>query len=71
LLILQPSDLGVLSNLAPVAKSLLQRAGFKVEMQSMDWQSMVNRLITKKGRPPRAAGTRLRPHGCRSTCSIH
>jgi peptide/nickel transport system substrate-binding protein len=48
-LILQPSDLGVLTNLAPVAKSQLERAGFKVEMQSMDWQSMVNRLITKKG----------------------
>jgi peptide/nickel transport system substrate-binding protein len=54
-LILQPSDLGVLTNLAPVAKSQLERAGFKVEMQSMDWQSMVNRLITKKG-PPAEGG---------------
>jgi peptide/nickel transport system substrate-binding protein len=53
-LILQPSDLGVLTNLAPVAKSQLERAGFKVEIQSMDWQSMVNRLINKKG--PAAEG---------------
>jgi peptide/nickel transport system substrate-binding protein len=53
--LLRPADLGVLSNLAPVAKSLLERAGFKAEMQSMDWQSMVNRLITKKG-PPSEGG---------------
>jgi peptide/nickel transport system substrate-binding protein len=53
--LLRPADLGVLSNLAPVAKSLLERAGFKVDMQSMDWQSLVNRLITKKG-PPSEGG---------------
>ena len=47
--LLQPSDLGVLTNLAPVAKSQLERAGFKVELQSMDWQSLVNRVISKKG----------------------
>jgi peptide/nickel transport system substrate-binding protein len=55
IVLLRPADLGVLSNLAPVAKSLLERAGFKVEMQSMDWQSMVTRLITKKG-PPSEGG---------------
>src|SRR5262249_25678803 len=49
--LLRPSDLGVLSTLARVAKSLLEHAGFKVEMQSTDWQSMLNRLITKKGPP--------------------
>jgi len=55
IVLLRPTDLGVLSNLAPVAKSLLERAGFKVEIQSMDWQSMVNRLVTKKG-PPSEGG---------------
>jgi peptide/nickel transport system substrate-binding protein len=50
-LLLQAADLGALTNLAPVAKSQLERAGFKVEMQAMDWQSMVTRLITKKGPP--------------------
>jgi peptide/nickel transport system substrate-binding protein len=38
-----------------VAKGLLERAGFKVDMQTMDWQSMVNRLISKKG-PPSEGG---------------
>jgi peptide/nickel transport system substrate-binding protein len=53
--LLRPADLAVLSNLAPVAKSLLERAGFTVDMQSMDWQSMLNRLISKKG-PPSEGG---------------
>jgi peptide/nickel transport system substrate-binding protein len=53
--LLQASDLGVLTNLAPVAKSQLENAGFKVDMQTMDWQSLVNRLTTKKG-PPSEGG---------------
>ena len=55
MVLLQAADLGVLTNLAPVAKSQLERAGFKVEMQTMDWQSLVNRLTTKKG-PPSEGG---------------
>jgi peptide/nickel transport system substrate-binding protein len=51
----QPTDLGVIKQLAPVAKSQLERAGFKVEVQPMDWQSMVSRLTTKKG-PPSEGG---------------
>jgi peptide/nickel transport system substrate-binding protein len=47
----QPSDLGVIKQLAPVAKAQLEKAGFKVEVQPMDWQSMVTRLTTKKGPP--------------------
>jgi peptide/nickel transport system substrate-binding protein len=54
-LLLQAADLGALTNLAPVAKSQLERAGFKVDLQAMDWQSMVTRLITKKG-PPAEGG---------------
>jgi peptide/nickel transport system substrate-binding protein len=55
IVLLQASDVGVLTNLAPVAKGQLERAGFKVDMQTMDWQSMVNRLVTQKG-PPAAGG---------------
>jgi peptide/nickel transport system substrate-binding protein len=49
--LLQASAVCVLTNLAPVAKRQLERAGFKVDMQAMDWQSMVKRLATKKGAP--------------------
>ena len=51
----QPTDLGVIKQLAPVAKAQLEKAGFKVEVQPMDWQSMVARLISKKG-PPSEGG---------------
>jgi peptide/nickel transport system substrate-binding protein len=51
----QPTDLGVIKQIAPVAKAQLEKAGFKVEVQPMDWQSMVTRLISKKG-PPSEGG---------------
>ena len=51
----QPTDLGVIKQIAPVAKAQLEKAGFKVEVQPMDWQSMVTRLTTKKG-PPSEGG---------------
>jgi peptide/nickel transport system substrate-binding protein len=51
----QPTDLGVIKQIAPVAKAQLERAGFKVDVQTMDWQSMVTRLISKKG-PPSEGG---------------
>jgi len=50
----QPTDLGVIKQIAPVAKAQLEKAGFKVEVQPMDWQSMVARLA-KKG-PPSEGG---------------
>ncbi len=53
--LLHAADTAALANLAPVAKALFERAGFKVDMQSMDWQSLVNRLLTKKG-PPSEGG---------------
>ncbi len=37
----------MLTNLAPVAKELLERGGFKVDMQSMDWQTLVARRAKK------------------------
>jgi peptide/nickel transport system substrate-binding protein len=45
--LLQSTDLQVLTNLAPVAKAQLEAAGFKVDMQSSDWQSVVARRARK------------------------
>ncbi|MDF3060372.1 MAG: ygiS [Microvirga sp.] len=46
--LMHSTDLYVLTNLAPVAKSLMERAGFKVDMQSMDWQTVVARRAKKE-----------------------
>ncbi|HEV2956126.1 MAG TPA: ABC transporter substrate-binding protein, partial [Xanthobacteraceae bacterium] len=51
--LMQSTDIVALSNLAPVAKSLMEKAGFKVDLQAMDWQTLVSRR-TKKDAP--AAG---------------
>src|SRR5471030_2515898 len=45
--LLQSTDLQVLTNLAPIAKAQLEAAGFKVDMQSSDWQSVVGRRVKK------------------------
>ena len=47
IVLLQSTDLAVLTNLAPVAKNLLEQGGFKVDMQSMDWQTVVSRRARK------------------------
>ncbi|MEO6269315.1 MAG: ABC transporter substrate-binding protein [Lautropia sp.] len=52
--LLHSTDLQVLTNLAPVAKSLMERAGLKVDMQSSDWQTVVARRAKKD--PPSAGG---------------
>ena len=36
--LLYPSDLGVIKQLGPVAKAALEKAGFKVDLQALDWQ---------------------------------
>src|SRR5262245_11904644 len=54
IVLMHSTDLVVLSNLAPVAKDLMERAGFKVDMQSMDWQTLVSRRAKKD--PPNAGG---------------
>jgi len=54
IVLLHSTDLAVLANLAPVAKALMERGGFKVDMQSMDWQTLVARLAKKD--PPAAGG---------------
>jgi peptide/nickel transport system substrate-binding protein len=54
IVLMQSTDLPVLTNLAPVAKAMMERAGFKVEMQSMDWQTLVARRAKKD--PPDKGG---------------
>jgi peptide/nickel transport system substrate-binding protein len=54
IVLMHSTDLAVLNNLAPVAKSLLEKAGFKVDMQSMDWQTLVARRAKKDS--PTAGG---------------
>jgi peptide/nickel transport system substrate-binding protein len=52
--LMQSTDIVSLSNLAPVAKSLMEKAGFKVDLQAMDWQTLVSRRAKKD--PPSAGG---------------
>lgn len=54
IVLMQSTDLQVLTNLAPVAKQQMERAGFKVDMQSMDWQTLVGRRVKKD--PPSQGG---------------
>jgi len=54
IVLLQSSDLFWQTNLAPVAKRLMEKAGFKVDMQPMDWQSIIIR--TSRKNPPEAGG---------------
>jgi peptide/nickel transport system substrate-binding protein len=50
IVLMQSTTLPVLTNTAPVTKQLLEQGGFKVDMQSMDWQTLVTRR-TKKDPP--------------------
>jgi peptide/nickel transport system substrate-binding protein len=52
--LMQSTDLQILTNLAPVAKVQLEAAGFKVDVQSMDWQTLVGRRAKKD--PPDKGG---------------
>lgn len=52
--LMHSTDLQVLTNLAPVAADLLRRGGFTVDMQSMDWQTLVSRRARKD--PPAEGG---------------
>jgi peptide/nickel transport system substrate-binding protein len=54
IVLMHSTDLQVLTNLAPVAKSLMEKAGFKVDMQSMDWQTLVGRRAKRDA--PTAGG---------------
>ncbi len=59
--LMHSTDLKALTNLAPVAKSLMEKAGFKVDMQSMDWQTLVARRAKKD--PPERRRLECLPHG--------
>ena len=52
--LLQITDIAVLANLAPVAKAQLERAGFKVDMVSSDWQTHIARVLRRD--PPEQRG---------------
>jgi peptide/nickel transport system substrate-binding protein len=52
--LMQSTDVASLSNLAPVAKSLMEKAGLKVDLQAMDWQTLVSRRSKKDA--PSAGG---------------
>ena len=43
IILMHSTDLAILTNLAPVAKDLMESVGLNVDMQSMDWQSLVAR----------------------------
>jgi peptide/nickel transport system substrate-binding protein len=47
IVLMHSTDVDALANLAPVAKQHLEKAGFKVDMQSMDWQTLVARRAKK------------------------
>jgi peptide/nickel transport system substrate-binding protein len=54
IVLMQSTDLQVLTNLAPVAKAQMERAGFKVDLVAMDWQTLVARRTKKE--PPDKGG---------------
>ena len=54
IVLLHSTDLAALTNLAPVAKALMEKGGFKVDMQSSDWQTVVARRAKKD--PANAGG---------------
>src|SRR5581483_7123024 len=52
--LMQPTDLAVIAKLPVVATQLLRQAGFKVDMQAMDWQTLLARRAKKD--PPSQGG---------------
>ncbi len=54
IVIMKPTDLPVIAKLPDVATQLLRQAGFKVDLQAMDWQTLVGRRAKKD--PPDKGG---------------
>ena len=52
--LMHPTDLAVIAKLPVVTAQLLRQTGFKVDMQSMDWQTLLSRRAKKD--PPAAGG---------------
>jgi peptide/nickel transport system substrate-binding protein len=46
--IMKPTDLAAIQKLPDVAAQLLRQAGFKVDLQALDWQSLVARRAKKE-----------------------
>ena len=53
-LIMKPTDLAAIQKLPDVAAQLLRQAGFKVDLQAMDWNTVVGRRAKKE--PPAQGG---------------
>jgi peptide/nickel transport system substrate-binding protein len=54
IVIMQPTDVAPAAKLPVVASQLLRQAGFKVDLQAMDWQTLVSRRAKKD--PPSKGG---------------
>ena len=52
--LMKPTDLAAIQKLPDVAAQLLRQAGFKVDLQAMDWQTLVGRRAKKD--PPDKGG---------------
>jgi peptide/nickel transport system substrate-binding protein len=52
--LMKPTDLDAIGKLPDVAGQLMRQAGFKVDLQAMDWQTLVSRRAKKD--PPAAGG---------------
>jgi peptide/nickel transport system substrate-binding protein len=52
--ILKPTDLAAIQKLPDVGAQLLRQAGFKVDLQAMDWNTVVSRRAKKE--PPSQGG---------------
>jgi peptide/nickel transport system substrate-binding protein len=52
--LMKPTDLAAIQKLPDVAAQLLRQAGFKVDLQAMDWQTLVTRRSKKE--PPAQGG---------------
>ena len=48
IVLMHSTDVDSLSRLAPVAAQMLRKGGFKVDMQSMDWQTLVSRRAKRE-----------------------
>ena len=47
IVMLHTTDIAVLTNAGPIAKDLLEKGGFKVEMVPLDFQAIVSRRLRK------------------------
>jgi peptide/nickel transport system substrate-binding protein len=52
--LMKPTDLAAIDKLPEVAAQLMRQAGFKVDLQAMDWQTLVSRRAKKDA--PAAGG---------------